>query len=78
MAETFGRVLARHRRARGLSQGDLAARAGCSRIFVYYLESGRSLPKLPLAVCLARALRVRLETLARPFVGRCRKGARRG
>lgn len=42
------------REARGLSQGELAAKLGVSRQTVNSIETGRYLPSLPLALAVAR------------------------
>jgi putative molybdopterin biosynthesis protein len=55
--------LSRLRRARGVSQAELAARAGISRQALFALESGRSEPKAGVALRLARELSVGLEEL---------------
>jgi molybdate-binding protein/DNA-binding XRE family transcriptional regulator len=55
--------LSRLRRARGLSQAELAARGGISRQALFALESGRSEPSTGVALRLARELGVRLEEL---------------
>jgi putative transcriptional regulator len=42
------------RGARGLTQGDLAARLNVSRQTIISIEKGRYVPSLPLALALAR------------------------
>jgi putative transcriptional regulator len=42
------------REARGLSQGELAARLAVSRQTVNSIETGRYLPSLPLAIAIGR------------------------
>jgi putative transcriptional regulator len=49
------------REARGLSQGELAARLGVSRQTVNSIETGRYLPSLPLALAVARFFRKPVE-----------------
>lgn len=51
------------RGARGLSQGDLAVRAGITRQAVNAIESGRYVPNTVVAIKLARALARRVEEL---------------
>lgn len=62
-AVTVGRRVRRRRRLLGLSQDELAARAGVSRQAVSALEGGRHLPRVDAAVGLARALGVSVEDL---------------
>ena len=58
-----GDLVRSRREALGLSQTELAARAGVSRQLVGALESGRHLPRVDAALGLARALDVGVETL---------------
>jgi transcriptional regulator with XRE-family HTH domain len=62
-AADVGRRVRRRRRALGLSQDELAARAGVSRQAVGALESGKHLPRVDAAVALARALGTSVEDL---------------
>lgn len=62
----FGARVRERRRAAGLSQQALAARAGVSRQLVGAVEAGRHLPRVDAAAALARALGVPLESLLRP------------
>lgn len=57
------------RRARGLSQQDLAGLAGVSRQTVIAIEKGRYDPSLPLAFELARVFGVRIEDVFVPETG---------
>lgn len=55
--EDFGALVAEYRRARGLSQGQLARAARLSRTYIYHLESGqRHHPSARVARILLRAL----------------------
>jgi DNA-binding XRE family transcriptional regulator len=54
------------RAAAGLSQGELAARAGVSRQAVGALEAGRHLPRVDAALALALALGTTVEALVAP------------
>lgn len=55
--EDFGTIVAHLRRARGLSQGQLARAARLSRTYIYHLESGqRRRPSARVARALIRAL----------------------
>ena len=54
----FGRILRDLRSARGLSQEELAHRAGMSVPYLSDLKRGRSSPSLAMLVDLARALDV--------------------
>jgi transcriptional regulator with XRE-family HTH domain len=61
--ESVGRRVRRRRRALGLSQDELAARAGISRQAVGALEAGKHLPRVDAAIGLARALGSTVEDL---------------
>ena len=49
------------RSAHGLSQAELASRAGVSRQTINSIETGRYLPSLPLALTLARLFTTTVE-----------------
>ncbi|MPZ52184.1 MAG: helix-turn-helix domain-containing protein [Acidimicrobiia bacterium] len=66
MIGTRVRVL---RETRGLTQSELAARAGVSRQMVGALESGRHLPRVDAALALAATLGVEVASLFDPVVG---------
>ncbi len=53
------------RRDRGLSQEELAAKAGISRTYLARLETARQDPTLATLEKLAKALRVKLEMLVK-------------
>ncbi len=57
----LGRKLRDLRVKRGLSQAELAGRAGTAQASVARIESGRALPKLDLIVRLAPALGARVD-----------------
>jgi transcriptional regulator with XRE-family HTH domain len=57
--------LARLRRAQGLTQQQLAAKAGLSREFLNRLEHARLDPSLTTLVKLAKALRVKVTELVK-------------
>lgn len=60
--EEFGALVAEYRRARGLSQGQLARAARLSRTYIYHLESGqRHRPSARVARALLRALELHGE-----------------
>jgi transcriptional regulator with XRE-family HTH domain len=61
--DAVGQAVRRWRRRRGLTQEQLAARAGLSRPFVARVETGRQLPALPTLAKIARALRVKVTRL---------------
>jgi len=63
LAGCFGANLARHRRLSGLSQEDVAIRAGTHRTEVSQLERGLRLPRLDTAVRLAAAVEAELGEL---------------
>ena len=69
-ADRVGRRVRRRRRAAGLSQDELAARAGISRQAVGALEAGRHLPRVDAALGLARALGTTVEDLLAPAPSR--------
>ncbi len=64
-----GRRVRRRRRAAGLSQGELADRAGVSRQAVGALEAGRHLPRADAALALAAELGTTVEDLLAPGTG---------
>jgi transcriptional regulator with XRE-family HTH domain len=57
--------LARLRKRRGLTQAQLAAKAGAHRVTIAKFETGGRGPKVDLLVRLAKALRVRIGDLLR-------------
>lgn len=61
--ERFGKQLQRLRTGRGLTQEQLAVKAGLARIYVNKLESGQHDPSLSTLVRLAKALRVSVTEL---------------
>jgi len=60
---TMAKRLQQLRALRGLSQRDLAQRAGISREYIARLETARQDPTLRTLEKLAKALRVRVSTL---------------
>ena len=60
-----GSSLHEHRLARGLTQAELAARAGVSRQLVVAVETGVNRPAVDAALGLARALGTTVEELFR-------------
>src|SRR5665811_145493 len=56
-------VLRQARQGSGMTQADLAARAGMSRQMVGAIEAGRHLPRVDAALSLARALGVEVDAL---------------
>jgi len=61
--EQFGRILKETRTAKGLTQEELAFRAGMSVPYLSDIERGRSSPSLTMLVDLAVALEVSLVEL---------------
>lgn len=59
----FGQRVRQARQARGLTQSELAARAGVSRQLVGTVENGRHLPRVDAALALAAALGETVESL---------------
>lgn len=62
----FGQRLREFRQASGMTQGELALRAGVSRQLVGAAEADRHLPRVDAAAALAAALGVSVEVLLRP------------
>lgn len=60
-----------HRKEAGLTQAELALRAGVSRQLVGAVESGRHLPRVDAAMALASALGVEVGTLFSPVPAAC-------
>ncbi|MGB3061579.1 MAG: helix-turn-helix transcriptional regulator, partial [Anaerolineae bacterium] len=54
--QTFGQWLKQRRKALGLTQKDLAQRAGCAEVTLRKIEAGDSHPSATLAASLARAV----------------------
>src|SRR5687768_14264310 len=73
LAQAFGQVLRPIRKARGLTQSELAAQAGISRAHVDWLERGQRVPTLTVVFVLARVLGVRPEEMVRETRARCWK-----
>lgn len=63
MDETLKNTLKVQRAMRDLTQADLAAKAGVTRKSVNAIETGRMVPSVLLALKLARALDVPIETI---------------
>jgi transcriptional regulator with XRE-family HTH domain len=61
--EAFSRRLAAIRRARGMTQIDLADAAGTTQRAVSYYENAFGVPPAPVLVALAKALRVTTDEL---------------
>ena len=63
MDERLKNTLKVHRAMHDLTQADLAAKAGVTRKSVNAIETGRMVPSVLLALKLARALNVSVETI---------------
>jgi len=63
----FGRVLRDLRSGRGLTQEELAYRAGMSVPYLSELERGKNNPSLSMLVDLAKALEIHPTDLLRPL-----------
>jgi len=63
MDEALNNTLKVQRAMRDLTQADLAAKAGVTRKSVNAIETGRMVPSILLALKLARALDVTVETI---------------
>lgn len=77
--EQFGRILRDARVAKGLTQEELAFRAGMSVPYLSDIERGRSSPSLSMLVDLAVALDMHLAELVGPIKmdGAKREGGRK-
>lgn len=65
--ELFGKRLAAIRRDRGMSQGELAERAGCSKDSIKRWELGLNTPALDSAAAIADVLGCMIDDLVHPF-----------
>jgi putative transcriptional regulator len=63
LADNGNMTLRTARRARGLTQQQLAAHVGVSRQALGFIEQGKHNPSLPVALRLARALHTTVEAL---------------
>lgn len=61
--KAFGERLAKLRKSKGLSQEELADRAGLHAVAITYIETGKRLPKLNTVYKLASGLGVSVEEL---------------
>lgn len=61
--KAFGKRLAELRKRQGLSQEELADRAGLHAVAITYIETGKRLPKLNTVYKLATGLNVKVEIL---------------
>lgn len=69
LSKKFGDVIRRRRKRMGISQEELAHRAGVSRNYISMLELGHGSPTLNVVAMLARALETTLTSLARAIEG---------
>ncbi|HUP64341.1 MAG TPA: helix-turn-helix transcriptional regulator [Thermoanaerobaculia bacterium] len=63
MSETLENSLKVQRAMRDLTQADLAAMAGVTRRSINAIETGNMIPSVVLALKIARALEVRVDTI---------------
>ena len=63
LAQQFGNVIRRCREAAGLSQEDLAERAGLHRTYISMLERGLRMPSILVVKQLARALATTMASI---------------
>lgn len=61
--KAFGEQLAKIRKSNGLSQEELANRAGLHAVAITYIETGKRLPKLNTIHKLANGLEIKVEEL---------------
>ncbi len=73
----FGRTLRKWRRARLLSQADLASACGLDRTFISLLERGGRQPSLSTVFVLSKALRVTPGELVRQTEQLCKSPSAR-
>ena len=66
-AEKFGAVVRKLREVRGLTQDQLAERAGVSSTYIGFVERGDNVPTLTIILQIASALKVRCAELLRDF-----------
>ena len=76
VTQAFGAVLRAERRKRGLTQTDLALRAGLSLNFVSLVERGESSPTVATVYALADALELPVEALFALVTQRITSGRR--
>jgi putative transcriptional regulator len=77
VATLFGESLKRHRKARGLTQEQVADRTGISTNFVSELERGLKAPGLLVIVKLSKALEVSVHELLEEFTVGNLRGVRK-
>ena len=65
LQQRFGATVRGLRRARGLSQRDLAQKAGLSYVYLNHLERGYRSPSLQAVIRIAEGLELRPSTLVR-------------
>jgi transcriptional regulator with XRE-family HTH domain len=66
-AEKFGAIVRALREERGLTQDQLAERAGVSATYIGFIERGDNVPTLTIILQIASALEVRPSELLREF-----------
>jgi transcriptional regulator with XRE-family HTH domain len=66
-AEKFGAIVRTLREERGLTQDQLAERAGVSATYIGFIERGDNVPTLTIILQIASALKVRSSELLRDF-----------
>jgi len=74
LSSAFSAVLRDHRKARGLSQEALAARAGVHPTYVGLVERGKRNPSLDVAASFAEAVGLTLAEMVREAEHRARRG----
>lgn len=66
-AEKFGAIVRTLREERGLTQDQLAERAGVSSTYLGFIERGDNVPTLTIILEIASALKVRCSEILRDF-----------
>ncbi len=72
LPQAFSQVLREVRAEAGISQNELAARIGCARSFISFMETGVNLPGMNSLVILADALGIPADELVRRVCERLR------
>jgi transcriptional regulator with XRE-family HTH domain len=66
-AEKFGAIVRKLREERGLTQDQLAERAGVSATYIGFIERGDNVPTLTVILQIASALKIRPSDFLRDF-----------
>lgn len=61
--EKLGKQIAQFRKAKGLTQEELAAKIESSRLYINHIERGRRTPSLDILEKIAKALKLQIRDL---------------